>query len=99
MTALLILLATAGSLMTSYARARAEGLGTSCREGLFQRPERMILVIVGLLLGWTALEWIIGLLAALTLATTVQRIVHVYRKLAAAPAAADGRPAGKDGQP
>lgn len=99
LTALLILLATAGSLMTSYARARAEGLGTSCREGLFQRPERMILVIVGLLLGWAALEWILGLLAALTLATTAQRIVHVYRKLAAAPGAAEGRPPGKDGQP
>lgn len=86
-TALLIMAAAVGSLTTSYARARAEGLGTTCGEGLFQRPERMVLLLVGLLLGWRGLEWIIAALAALSLATTAQRIVQVSRKLGAgAPA-------------
>lgn len=38
----LALLALCSSLMVSYARARGEGLGVSCREGAFQRPERVV---------------------------------------------------------
>ncbi|MHB8077852.1 MAG: CDP-alcohol phosphatidyltransferase family protein [Candidatus Krumholzibacteriia bacterium] len=95
--ALLAMAAAVGSLTTSYARARAEGLGTTCGEGFFQRPERMVLLLVGLLLGWRGLAWVIGALAALSLATTAQRIVHVSRKLAAA-APAD-RPAPGRRQP
>ncbi len=91
-TAMLAMAAVVGSLTTSYARARAEGLGTTCGEGFFQRPERMVLLLVGLLLGWRGLEWVIGALAALSLATTAQRIVHVSRKLAAeAPAGGPAR--------
>ncbi len=91
-TAMLTMAAVVGSLTTSYARARAEGLGTTCGEGLFQRPERMVLLLVGLLLGWRGLEWIIGALAVLSLTTTVQRIVHVSRRLAVeAPADRPGR--------
>ena len=49
--ALLCYLALLGSLMVSYARARAaEGLGLECTVGWFQRPERMIVLGVGLLL-------------------------------------------------
>ncbi len=91
-TAMLAMAAVVGSLTTSYARARAEGLGTTCGEGIFQRPERMVLLLVGLLLGWRGLEWVIGALAVLSLATTVQRIIHVSRKLAVeAPADRRGR--------
>ena len=91
-TAMLAMAAVVGSLTTSYARARAEGLGTTCGEGLLQRPERMVLLLVGLLLGWRGLEWIIGVLAVLSLTTTVQRIIHVSRKLAVeAPADRPGR--------
>ena len=81
-TAMLAMAAVVGSLTTSYARARAEGLGTTCGEGLLQRPERMVLLLVGLLLGWRSLEWIIGTLAVGSLTTTVQRIIQVSRKLA-----------------
>lgn len=93
-TALLVMAAAVGSLTTSYARARAEGLGTTCGEGLFQRPERMVLLLVGLLLGWRGLAWVIGILAALSLATTAQRIVQVSRKLAT-EAPADRRAPGR----
>jgi len=74
--------AAAGSLTTSYARARAEGLGVACREGFFQRPERMVLLILGLLLGGRPLFWALAALAALSVATTIQRIVQVSRRLA-----------------
>ncbi|WP_080239534.1 CDP-alcohol phosphatidyltransferase family protein [Spirosoma rigui] len=37
-------LALVGSMMVSYVRARAEGLGLSCSVGLMQRPERIVLV-------------------------------------------------------
>jgi len=80
-TALLCMLALAGSLTTSYARARAEGLGTTCYGGWLQRPERMVLVIVGMLLGGSILSLVIAVLAVATWATTVQRIWSVCRDL------------------
>ena len=47
--ALLCYLSLLASLMVSYARARAEGLGLECTVGWFQRPERMVVLGVGLL--------------------------------------------------
>lgn len=78
---LLILLTAVGSLTTSYVRARAEGVGETCFVGFLQRTERVILLTLGLLLGRWALVPILGFLAVATLATTVQRIVHVAAKL------------------
>jgi CDP-diacylglycerol--glycerol-3-phosphate 3-phosphatidyltransferase len=78
---LFILGTVVGSLTTSYVRARAEGLQTTCHVGLLQRPERVVLLGVGMLLGWRVLEVVLGILAVLTLATTVQRLIHVARKL------------------
>jgi CDP-diacylglycerol--glycerol-3-phosphate 3-phosphatidyltransferase len=75
----LVVAALAGSFLTSYTRARAEGLGIDCRVGLLERPERVALLVLGLLLGKTALFVAIACLAVLTLVTTVQRIVHVHR--------------------
>lgn len=80
--ALVLVIATVvGSLTTSYVRARAEGVGETCFVGLLQRTERVILLTVGLLLGRWALVPILAFLAVATLATTVQRMVHVARKL------------------
>jgi CDP-diacylglycerol--glycerol-3-phosphate 3-phosphatidyltransferase len=76
----LVIAALAGSFLTSYTRARAEGLGIDCRVGLLERPERVALLVLGLLLGRTALFVAIACLAVLTIVTTVQRIVHVYRR-------------------
>jgi CDP-diacylglycerol--glycerol-3-phosphate 3-phosphatidyltransferase len=47
----LIILAIAGSLLTSYTRARAEGLGIECKVGLMQRPERITFLAVGAVIG------------------------------------------------
>jgi len=90
---LLTVLALTGSLMTSYARARAEGLGVDCKVGLLERPERLALLILGLLLaplslaGVGLLVWVIALLALLTYVTTLQRILHVLGRSAALDAA------------
>jgi CDP-diacylglycerol--glycerol-3-phosphate 3-phosphatidyltransferase len=80
-------LALAGSFMVSYSRARAEGIGISAAIGLAPRTERLVLVIAGL--GLTglgiglALIGALWIIAVLTVATTVQRIWHVWRLTAA----------------
>ncbi len=76
-------LALTGSFMVSYARARAEGIGLTAAIGLAPRPERIVLIVAGLILAGfgigvalIAVLWIIGIL---TVATTAQRIWHVWR--------------------
>jgi len=75
--------ALVGSLMVSYARARAEGVGVQIAEvGLFQRPERIIALGIGLLAAAIVpivLEIVLALLAILTAATVIQRVRHVAR--------------------
>jgi CDP-diacylglycerol--glycerol-3-phosphate 3-phosphatidyltransferase len=79
----LVVLTLVGSLMVSYTRARAEGLGVECKEGLLTRFERLALVFVGLILtgvwGYTPLVVILAFLAVFTNVTAVQRILVVYR--------------------
>jgi len=74
--------ALAGSFMVSYSRARAEGIGLSANVGLAPRTERLVLVIAGIALaglGFTpALIGAIVIVAALTVATVIQRIWHVW---------------------
>jgi CDP-diacylglycerol--glycerol-3-phosphate 3-phosphatidyltransferase len=77
----LTMVVLAGSLTTSYARARAEGLGTECKVGWLERPERIVMLGAGLMLGRTALGFVIFALAPLTWITVVQRIAHVWPKL------------------
>jgi CDP-diacylglycerol--glycerol-3-phosphate 3-phosphatidyltransferase len=80
---LAVFVAMAGSFLVSYAHARAEGIGLSASVGLAPRTERLVLVIAGIAfagLGYTPI--LIGsivLIAALTAATVVQRIWHVWR--------------------
>lgn len=69
--------AIVGSLMVSYARARAEGLGLQCEVGMLARPERIVLTSVGLIFNLiTPVLWI---LAVFTNVTAVQRVLHIYR--------------------
>jgi CDP-diacylglycerol--glycerol-3-phosphate 3-phosphatidyltransferase len=70
------------SLMVSYTRARAEGLGLECRQGLLQRPHRGILIFIGLLLGSAGMVFIIYVILVLSLFTMAQRMMHVYRNTA-----------------
>jgi CDP-diacylglycerol--glycerol-3-phosphate 3-phosphatidyltransferase len=79
--AALAFVAIVGSLMVSYVRARAEGLGVSMTDGLFTRPERVVLLGAALLVGWlTPALWV---LAVLTMLTAFQRLYLGARALAA----------------
>ncbi len=86
---LLILLILFGSLMVSYTRARAEGLGERCLVGFFQRGERIILLgiagilnpVVNLLAQDLALKSVLVVLAIGTNLTAMWRFLHVLNKL------------------
>ena len=76
------MVAVMASLVVSYARARAEGLGLDCKVGIAQRAERILLLGVPSLFwgpgeGGIVLIAIVALLTVLSLITIVQRIVHV----------------------
>ena len=75
------LAALAGSFLTSYSRARAEGLGLECSVGILERPERIVLLAAGLLFGGRILGAVMILLAILSIYTFIQRVLHV-RKIA-----------------
>ena len=70
-------IAVVGSLMVSYAKARAEGLGLECKTGLLARPERVVILAIGLLFG--VVTWAVVLLAIFSNVTAVERIVYVRR--------------------
>ena len=74
----LIYISLVGSMMVSYTRARAEALGVQCKEGLFTRFERVILLVIGLVVGRVRL--VLWALAILTVFTALQRVYHVWRK-------------------
>jgi CDP-diacylglycerol---glycerol-3-phosphate 3-phosphatidyltransferase len=80
---LLVLLATAGSYLVSYVRARAQSLGFTCDGGLLARPERILLTVVGLLLtpfNPGGLLTVVAILAVFTNFTAVQRVWMVWRQ-------------------
>lgn len=78
--------AMVGSVMVSYVRARAEGLGIECKVGLMQRPERVVLTSLGAILYgifdniWFLVVPII-IIAILANITAFWRIGHCYKVL------------------
>ena len=78
--------AMVGSVMVSYVRARAEGLGIECKVGLMQRPERVVVTaITAMITGFTGnLWWVAGgmiLIAVLANITAFWRVGYCYKKL------------------
>jgi phosphatidylinositol phosphate synthase len=74
------LVSLVGSFMVSYTRARAEGLGLECRVGWFERPERLVLLILaGAVHEFRAMTVALLLLAVFSIATAVQRVMHVWK--------------------
>jgi CDP-diacylglycerol--glycerol-3-phosphate 3-phosphatidyltransferase len=74
----LVAVVMTGSVMVSYARARAEVLIGSCKVGFMERPERIVLVIIGALFNrMAAVLWVIALLSNVTV---VHRIIYTYRE-------------------
>ena len=81
------------SLMVSYTRARAEALGVENKGGIATRPVRVVILSIGLVFAKGAglgipdlLEPAIYAMAALTLFTTLQRVLHVRKELNASAA-------------
>ena len=72
-----------GSVMVSYVRARAEGLGISCKVGLMQRPERVVVTAVSTIATGLTSDplWLaIGMttIALLANLTAIWRIIHCF---------------------
>lgn len=93
--ALIAFLAMVGSVMVSYVRARAEGLGIECKVGFMQRPERVVVLSLGALAtGVTGLSvdaesfdamdiliGAVGIIALLANITAFARVAHCRREL------------------
>ena len=79
---LLVYVALAGSLLVSYVRARAEALGLECQKGFFTRPERVVVLALGLLLNqlFDALVIALAIIAVLSFFTLGQRLIYVWRQ-------------------
>ena len=82
-------LAVVGSYMVSYTRARAEALGVECKVGIASRAVRVVILSAGLVFAagelipdLDLLEPAIYVMAALTVFTAFQRVLHVRRQLA-----------------
>jgi CDP-diacylglycerol--glycerol-3-phosphate 3-phosphatidyltransferase len=66
------------SVMVSYTRARAESLIGNCKVGFMERPERIVLVIIGALSNHMApVLWVIAVLSNITV---VHRIMYTYQR-------------------
>jgi CDP-diacylglycerol--glycerol-3-phosphate 3-phosphatidyltransferase len=92
-----LLLGILGSFLTSYTRARAEGLGLTAQVGILQRPERIVLLsapqaFFGLAWGGWVLMVICLALTVTAWITVIQRMVYVYR-------VTEGEARGTSGQP
>jgi CDP-diacylglycerol--glycerol-3-phosphate 3-phosphatidyltransferase len=80
----LVYIAFVFSVLVSYTRARAEGLDVDCTVGIMTRPERVIVLAVGLIVGhWVpfVLQIALGIVAALSALTSVHRVLHTKAAL------------------
>lgn len=93
---LIVLMALMGSIMVSYTRARAEGLGVQCKVGVLQRPERIVLIAFGAIFtsifhmmheafhfdfGEVPFILVLCFIAAVANYTAMVRLQHVIRRL------------------
>ena len=80
----LVAVAMIGSVMVSYSRARAENVIPSCKVGFLERPERVVLIIIGAV--FDRMAPVLWLIAVLSNVTVIHRILYtrqVTRKQAA----------------
>jgi CDP-diacylglycerol--glycerol-3-phosphate 3-phosphatidyltransferase len=88
-TAVLVYAVAVGSIMISYARARAEGLGLDAKVGIAPRPERVLILGAGLVFPGpatgTTVVVALWILAVLTHFTAVQRLVYVWKQTLPVP--------------
>ncbi|OQX56459.1 MAG: hypothetical protein B5M53_01340 [Candidatus Cloacimonas sp. 4484_209] len=70
-----------GSIMVSYARARAEGINISCKVGIFDRTMRITTMVIGALIGKFVFGYFLLIIAIFTQFTSFQRIFYVKNKI------------------
>ena len=87
----LTMVALAGALMVSYTRARAENTVIDCKVGFAERGERLVLMLLALF--FNKLGAGMWMLAGLSWLTTLQRLIHTHRALAAGQHRAPAEPA------
>jgi CDP-diacylglycerol---glycerol-3-phosphate 3-phosphatidyltransferase len=74
----LVAVAMIGAVMTSYTRARSENLIPKCKVGFLERPERIVLIIIGAFTDRMApVLWVITVFSQLTV---IHRIVYTYQQ-------------------
>ena len=78
-TAIVAFIALSGSVMVSYVRARAEGIGYNCSVGVMQRAERIVFFGVSSLIHPVALMVVIWITAVLANITAIQRLHYVWK--------------------
>ena len=67
-----------GSVMVSYTRARAENLIPTCKVGFLERPERVVLTIIGAL--FDRMAPVLWLIAVLSNVTVVHRMIYTFHE-------------------
>ncbi len=77
------------AIMVSYTRARAESLIGSCKVGFMERPERLVLVIIGAL--FNRMAPVLWILAVLSTITVIHRTQHTWRQTQLIEASVDPR--------
>ena len=77
----LLVLALATSQAVSYLRARGEALGIDTRGGLLTRPERVVILAAGLILGEATVLLALGFIAFFSVWTMLSRLMHIRRSL------------------
>lgn len=82
--------AMAGSFMVSYARARAESLIPACKVGFMERPERLVLLIIGG--AFNRMAPVLWLIAVLSTVTVIHRIIYTLQETAAGRTLPGSRP-------
>ncbi len=75
---ILVFVVLAGSMMISYVRARAEGLGWKGKAGWFTRPERVIVLAIGVITNQIFIALIV--MAVFIIITVIQRIADVHKE-------------------
>lgn len=85
-----LLLAMSASQTVSYLRARGEALGISSKVGLMTRPERVVLLSLGLFIGQRGLEVVLVIIAAVSFLTLFHRLFHIQRSLKDSPDPIEG---------
>ena len=73
--------AMASSFMVSYSRARAESIIPSCKVGFLERPERLVLLLIGGF--WNRMAQVLWVIAVLSTVTVIHRVVYTWQELRA----------------